>query len=221
MRRSPTRSLGVALVGLALVGAACSSGDETDDEAAPAIVIEGSDTESAAAEGGADGADSTDGSGESAGSAAAPDDEELALDFAQCMRDNGVPEFEDPTVDAEGGITFGGGPGGGPDAIDPEDPAVIDAFDICAERLEGASFLPGADTDISEIEDNLLAVAECLRDEGIDVDDPDLGGGIGPGSGVTGPADIFGEGFDPDDPTTAAAIEVCQSVFAPGAGGGN
>lgn len=205
MRRSPTRRLGVAIVGLALVGAACSSSDDTEADAAPAIVVEGSDTESAAADGGTSESDAT-----------TADDEELALDFAQCMRDNGVPDFEDPTVDADGGISFGGGPGAGQGGIDPDDPAFVDAFDTCGEILEGASFLPGADQDISEIEDNLLAVAECLRDEGIDVDDPDLSGGIGPGSGVSSPADIFGEGFNPDDPATAAAIEVCQSVFAPG-----
>lgn len=208
MRRSPTRSLGVALVGLALVGAACGSGDDTEAEAAPAIVIEGADSESAAADGTTDDATAT-----------AADDEALALEFAQCMRDNGLPDFEDPTVDAQGGISFGGGPNGGPDGVDPDDPAFADAFDACGDILEGASFLPGAGQDISEIEDNLLAVAECLRDEGIDVDDPDLSGGIGPGSGVTSPADIFGENFNPDDPATADAIEVCQSVFGAGPAG--
>jgi hypothetical protein len=55
-----------------------------------------------------------------------------------------------------------------------------------------------------------LAFAQCLRDEGVDVSDPDLSNGA---------AGLLDWEFDPEDPANAAAIEACQTLFA-GAGGG-
>lgn len=206
---------------LALVGAACSSSDETA-EAAPTIVVEGGSNGEAAAAA-SDGESDSESDGESDGAATdqadGATDEEIALEFAQCMRDSGVPDFPDPTVASDGSVDFGGP--GGPDGVDGDDPAVQDAFTECSDLLSGASFLPGADLDQSEIEDNLLAFAQCMRDLGFDLDDPDLSGGVGPGAG--GPAAIFGDGFDINDPATADAAQECQSVFGPGfaPGGGN
>ena len=44
-------------------------------------------------------------------------DEEALLAFSQCMRENGVENFQDPVVDADGpvGVGFGRGGGGGQD----------------------------------------------------------------------------------------------------------
>ncbi|MEO1059238.1 MAG: hypothetical protein AAFY28_20215, partial [Actinomycetota bacterium] len=58
--------------------------------------------------------------------------------------------------------------------------------------------------------------AQCLRDNGLDVDDPDFenfgpGGGGGGGGGG-----LFGEGFNPQDPAVQPVIEECQSLFAGG-----
>ena len=39
--------------------------------------------------------------------------EEQGLAFAQCMRENGVPDFPDPQVNGDGGMIMGGGPDGG------------------------------------------------------------------------------------------------------------
>jgi hypothetical protein len=75
------------------------------------------------------------------GSAGAPDPEavERALAFAQCMRENGVPEFPDP--DAEGGIATGGGGraivGPGQGGIDRGDPRVQAAMRVCGESMPG------------------------------------------------------------------------------------
>jgi hypothetical protein len=211
-----------AMVGLALVATACG-GDGDDAEAAPTVVIDG---ETAAADSDTtDSADSdSDESADSDSDTASADqtDEELALEFAQCMRDNGVDGFPDPAIDADGSIELiPGGPNGG--AIDPDDPAIEGAAETCTPIIEGASFLPGADLDVAEVEDDLLAMAQCLRDLGNDIDDPDLAGGLpGPGQLQT----IFGENFDPLDPANADDIETCQQeVFGPegppGFGGGN
>lgn len=181
--------LSSSALSIALLAAGCGgSSDEAD--AAPVIVVEDSGTT-------AD--DTTDGSAEVTG--AAGTDEEQALAFAQCMRDDGI-DFPDPTVNPDGSIDFFGAnreQGGF-----AQDPGFTDAIESCGALIEGASFLPEAD-DFTEREDMLLEAAECLRDNGVDVPDPQLGQGTG------GP---FGEDFDPDDPATAAAIEACQDVFA-------
>lgn len=201
------RSLSV-LVGLALLAAACG-GDGEEAEAAPVVVIDG---ETAADEGtGSTGDDTTDGdtaSGEAT-------DEELALEFAQCMRDNGFPDWPDPTVNADGSIELVAG-GAQQAGIDLEDGDLDTALDACGDIVAGASFLPGADLDQSEIEDGLLAFAQCLRDLGHDVADPDLSGQLRPGP--DGPGGMFASGFDPQDPANAADVQTCQTE-AFGAGG--
>lgn len=133
-------------------------------------------------------------------------DEEQALAFAQCMRDEGI-DFPDPVVNADGSIDFLGANRDRDRDGFAQDPGFSDAVDTCGSLIEGASFLPEAD-DFTEREDLFLEVADCLRDNGLDVPDPQFGQN-GPGAG--GP---FGEDFDPDDPDTAVAIEACQDVFA-------
>ena len=77
---------------------------------------------------------------------------------------------------------------------------------MCSPLLEGASdFLPDRRRHgLQEVRDNLLAFAECLREQGVDVDDPTFG------NGFTAEA-IFGGSFD--DPANADAIAECQGVF--------
>jgi hypothetical protein len=59
------------------------------------------------------------------------------LEFARCMRDNGIEDFPDPTP----GDGFGFG-GGGNSQIDPNDADVQAAFEICQPIL--SDVLPGA-----------------------------------------------------------------------------
>lgn len=184
---------------------ACGSTAEATVEAAPLIVVEGSDaadTEPADVDASVDGPDATD----------TPTDqtnEELALEFTQCMRDEGV-DLADPTINADGSVELFQ-PGANSN-IDPDDPAIANAVEVCGDIIAGASFLPGAGLDQSEIEDTLLGFAQCLRDLGFDVVDPDLSGGF-----AGGPARIFGDNFDPTDPANADAVGECQAAF--GAGG--
>jgi hypothetical protein len=59
-----------------------------------------------------------------------PEMQEKMRKFSQCMRDNGVPEFPDPSED--GGIRIeGGGPGGG--GIDPNGEAFKKAEAACKD----------------------------------------------------------------------------------------
>lgn len=204
-----------ALAGALLTMTACGGGSDSAQSAAPQIVVEGgqaaadpatADTATAVAVGAG-------GTTDTVAVAATGTDEEKALAFAKCMRESGVDDFPDPTVNADGSVDFGVGPGGGGGAGGGRPPAFLDdpdlnkAFDSCGKLAEGASFLPTAQ-DQTALQDNLLEAAKCLREQGIDVQDPDFSNGATPGAGV------FGDGFDPNDPKNAAAVDACSDVFS-------
>ncbi|MEM9519091.1 MAG: hypothetical protein AAGA37_07230 [Actinomycetota bacterium] len=222
-------------LGLTLVATACGGDGEDEVSAAPTIVVEGApdtapvDDAGATETGGS--ADGTTGSGEDTASAdetsgatdgaASTDasvtsdatDEELALAFANCMRDEGI-DFPDPTVAADGSVSLLP-PGSAANLpFEPGSPEFEAATDVCGELLQGASFLPSGDDDLTEIQDDLLDFAQCLRDLGFDVDDPDISGG----PGALNPATLFGENFDPTDPANQDAVQECQSAVFGGAG---
>ena len=95
------RNLLILLLALALGTAACGSGGDATVEAAPLIVVEGSDaadTEPADADASVDEPDA-----DATGTPPEQTDEELALEFTECMRDEGV-DLPDPTVNADGSI---------------------------------------------------------------------------------------------------------------------
>ena len=146
------------------------------------------------------------------------DQEEALLAFAACMRENGV-DMPDPEVDENGGvmIQIGDGeqqPGQGP----PE--GVEEAMDECGDLMpRGPVERDGEGFDPTEMQDEMLAFAQCMRDNGIDMPDPDfdedgrLEGSTesvedDDGSGgpvLSGP---FGT-LDLGDPATEAAFEEC------------
>ena len=150
-------------------------------------------------------------------------DEELLLRFADCMRENGV-DFPDPVVEADGTVRFGFRPGaGGADAAQDlgRDPDLPAAREACEDLLEGLSFGPGSGNfDTTELQDTLLEFAQCMRDNGVDMGDPDLSD-FGPGGNrdVGAGRGPFG-GIDFEDPDVAAALEVCQAEVNFGRFGG-
>lgn len=153
-------------------------------------------------------------------------DEEALLAFAACMRENGVENFQDPTVNADGSVDFqfrGGGQDGENPFGDTDRETVQAAFQACSDDLDGVALGPGGgDFDISEFQDTFVEFAACMRENGVQMDDPDFSGGFGPGQGGGGAGGgIFGD-LDPDDPDVQAALEVCQGIFGndlPGGGG--
>lgn len=147
--------------------------------------------------------------------AATASDEAALLAFAQCMRENGIEGFEDPTVDDEGSLQLGGRGAFANGEIDRE--TMITARAACSQYLDDAALGFGRPDD-SEIQDQLLAFAECMRDRGIEVDDPDFSGGPGdgtpePGGGPLGDIDF-------SDPDVQEAVEACQGDFGRGFGPG-
>jgi len=133
--------------------------------------------------------------------------EEAISEYTECLRGQGV-EIEDPVVDADGNVTFGGPPAG----VSNQQfyPSVHDAEEVCGPAPGGAD--PGGNhggASQAELEDAFLELAECMRGEGFDMPDPDLSGGGPP----------FGDDIDPNDPAFQEAFDECQDVLS-GLGGG-
>jgi hypothetical protein len=88
-----------------------------------------------------------------------------AVEFAECMRENGVAEFPDP--DASGELTIDGVVNGS--GIDPDGPVWTGAIDACQD-LQPPGFT-GDEVSASEQEER-LEFAQCIRDNGVE-DFPD------------------------------------------------
>ena len=127
------------------------------------------------------------------------DAQAAALKFSRCMRENGV-DMPDPQTSSAG--TQGGSKN--EFEIDATDPNFKRAQEACSKYLKGGIGVtptksglekPGNDP---EAEAALLKVTRCMREQGIDVPDPQNG------------AVSFPEDFDPNDPAYKAAQDKCK-----------
>ena len=143
--------------------------------------------------------------------AASADPEQAFLDFAACMREHGV-DMPDPEISPTGGgfafgITVEGGTAeGGPSSAELDQ--MMAANEACQHLLEGV-VQEFERPDMSEMQDQMLAFAQCMRDHGVDMPDPEFS----EDGGVTifgGPGD---PGMDPGDPTFQEANEACNEIF--------
>ena len=178
-------------------------------------------------------------------------------DYLQCLKDHGITV---PT-DADGNPTFGPRGGNGPNGPSgasgaggaapsaPADssgtpPSSIDrgAFQQAREacgtppgRAGGGG--GGTPVDPQAAQQAALQFAACLREQGLNVPDPDFstttttppttagngtGGGNGGGGGFRGGGALGAvmRNLDRNDPTVQAAIQKCQPNFAGGGGQG-
>lgn len=92
--------------------------------------------------------------------------EDWQLDFAACMREAGI-DYPDPGEDG-GSVTLS----------EQDADAFGAAADACIEELGEAPVNPDAPTE-GESDAETLKMVQCLRDNGIDVDDPKPGEAIG------------------------------------------
>lgn len=127
------------------------------------------------------------GSGSASAGGESASSEEAGLEFAQCMREHGV-EVEDPKP---GQQNFALGEG--------NDPKTKEALAACHGKL-GSQELSSEEQE--EFREGALALARCLRDEGIDMGDPEF---LGPGKFHL---DI--SGIDTSSPAFEAAREACE-----------
>jgi len=147
----------------------------------------------------------------SASPSASLDPETARLEFARCMRENGV-DLPDPGSGGGGAVAIGG------NGIDMEE--MQEAMEACQQFL-GDAIGERAEID-PEMQDKLLEFAECMRDNGVDFPDPDVSGGGGRIQ-VGGPG-----GIDPSSDEFQAAQDACQDIlgdlgprFEGGPGGGD
>lgn len=210
------KPLATAGLGLALLLTACGGSDDAD-AAEPIIIVDGAtaaeDTTTTSAAASTDASTDTTTS-EAPAESADQSDEELAFAFADCLRDEGL-DVNDPTVNPDGTVNlqslFGGG--APPAGADTEA-----ALDTCGSMLDGANFGPAANGfDQTEIQDQLVEFAGCLRDQGLDVRDPDISGGIAAAAG--GPEALFG--LDIQDPQYEDQVSACSDILAFGPGAAN
>lgn len=175
--RRPWRSARVLAAGVAVLvlagGLAVTLGGGDDDSPDGVATVEGSD--------GADGNDGSSGNS----SSERPSDSEMQdamLEYAQCMREHGV-DMPDPEFSEDGGGVImrqeagsSGGPGGATGG--PGDATWEAAQEACASIMEDArgSVTPPSPEEIAEMQDQLVAMAECMRARGYDMPDPTVGG---------------------------------------------
>jgi hypothetical protein len=96
--------------------------------------------------------------------------QEKAVKFAQCMRENGVSQFPDP--DASGNLTIDGVLNGS--GIDPDGPTWNQAIAACKD-LQPPGFTGGGERSSSQ-QDAALRFAQCMRENGVsDFPDPSPG----------------------------------------------
>lgn len=143
--------------------------------------------------------------------------EEARLEFAECMRQHGV-EMEDPTP-GQKGVIIGGtgtkGPGKQSTGVNPDDPATKKALAACKGKLGDLGQEPSPQEQ-EEFKEDALAFAECMREHGVDMPDPQFDGEghvqmrIG-GRSSSGPS--------PESPAFQKAQETCQSKLPNGKGG--
>lgn len=117
-----------------------------------------------------------------------PDREDTALAFAQCMRDNGFTEFEDPTPDGDLRIR-----------VTPESAPRFRAASEACRDLAPEGFRDGEMS--PEQLEALVKLSQCVRENGI----PDF-----PDPGPQGNYDLSSLGIGPGDQRLEAAMDVCR-----------
>lgn len=125
--------------------------------------------------------------------------------YVECLRKQGL-DVPDATVDENGQVSFGQLMAGR--RVDRE--KLQAAQQVCGKPPAGVTSAIENTLNSPEFQDAALKFAKCMRDEGVDIPDPDFSKlGSGDGGGDNG---LFG-GIDRDDPKVAAGIKACQHVW--------
>ena len=116
--------------------------------------------------------------------------------YAQCMRDNGVPNFPDPGPDGRFALEH--------DKFNQDDPKFRAALEKCRDLAPGAEHRNTGDPAYVE---QMRKFSQCMRDNGLpDFPDPDANG------------QLRGVGHERQgDPKFQAAMETCRDKL-PGGG---
>jgi hypothetical protein len=137
-----------------------------------------------------------DGGGDAAATSSSSDP---GVKYAECMRENGVPEFPDPV---NGRLTLRAGPGSG---IRPDSPEFQQAQEACRSLAPQGAQAGGRGNE--EMQARVLEYAGCMRENGVpDFPDPDFSG--------QGVRMRLPQGVDENSPQFQAAQQECQPILA-------
>jgi hypothetical protein len=121
---------------------------------------------------------------------ATADPQEQGRKFAQCMREHGVP-MEDPQPDGSGGLAVMAQKGA--------DGKTKEAIEACRHL---SPFKDRKELSPDDVE-KLREFAKCMRENGVDMPDPNPDGTFGGGAG----------NIKRDDPAFQKAFEACRGSF--------
>jgi len=128
------------------------------------------------------------------------DFQQARLEWAECMRKNGV-DVPDPGADGrvrvERRVT-----GGGKRGAFPDDPGFDQAMKACEHLMQGVE--PPSGFNPEQLQERVLAMTKCLRDKGFDVPDPQFNGRGGVLMRRTP------DGVDPESKEFRDALRDCQ-----------
>ncbi|TGB05685.1 hypothetical protein [Streptomyces sp. MZ04] len=134
-------------------------------------------------------------SSSSAAKADKKSDQEKALEYAKCMRENGIPDFQDPEVKDDGAQLML------PEGVDPQKGKEVS--EKCKQYLPSGGEKKGVED--PKVTEQLKKLAECMRKNGVsNFPDPQAGGG-----GVV--VDEDQTGMSPDDPKFKKAQKACAA----------
>jgi hypothetical protein len=129
----------------------------------------------------------------------------VTVQFSQCMRTHGVPNFPDPN--GQGQITFSG--------VDPGSASFQAAERACAKYAPGGGKHPTPAQQQAALAE-ALKYSRCMRSHGIaDFPDPQTQSGGGIGIRIHGGPN---SDLDPSNPHFKAAQQACQSLMLGGGG---
>ncbi|MFQ5425752.1 MAG: hypothetical protein ACE5EV_01575, partial [Gaiellales bacterium] len=127
------------------------------------------------------------------------DARDILVAFTQCLRDVGF-DVPDPDFSASAGETRRALEERG---VDVDDPAFDEAVRTCEPALAGILQAFTLE-DLERFNDASVEYASCMRENGIDLPDPDFTQGI---------TSLFGENFDVTAPGFDEADEICSPIF--------
>jgi hypothetical protein len=184
----------VVVLALAVAGCGSSGGDDSVAELGTTSASESAapEAEGASPEEGGEAGEATEGGGE-----------DTALEYTECMRENGIADFPEPV---EGQIRIHAGPGSD---LNPGSPAFQKAEEACRSLAPAHEADPGQEDELSE---SALAYSACMRENGVpDFPDPQVSGGkvqLG-----------IPRGVDPNSAAFKGAEEACRELMLGGPGG--
>jgi hypothetical protein len=203
-------SLRLAALAFAATGLFAACGGSSDDDGADVASVGTVTTTADSGDGTSSGDEPSD-----------ADREEALLEYAQCMRDNGI-DMPDPQMGEDGGVAIAIGEerdeGEGPPSSDEMaamEEEMAAAEEECGHIMEDVMGTIEIDPEQqAEMREQMLEFAQCMRDHGIDFPDPvfqDNGrvtSQMKPTEGVS------------DDEMQAAQQECSESTGMPAMGGG-